>query len=158
EVFLAQLHLAAERNLPVAIHCLQSWGRMLELLQKNPRPRRGLLLHSYGGPPEMIPALAKLGAYFSFPGYYLHDRKSRQRETFRHVPPERLLIETDAPDQPLPAGSSLYALTGPDGKPINHPANLPAIYAGLADFLGEPLEPFTARIGENFQRLFGDIL
>ena len=29
----------------------------------------------------------KLGAYFSLPGYFAHERKTRQRETFRHVPP-----------------------------------------------------------------------
>ena len=99
EVFLAQLQLAAQRNLPVSIHCLQAWGRMLELLQKSPRPARGFVLHSFGGAAEMILPLAKLGAHFSFPGYFLHERKLRQREAFRQVPPDRLLIETDAPDQ-----------------------------------------------------------
>ena len=29
EVFLAQLSLAARRDLPVSIHCLKSWGRLL---------------------------------------------------------------------------------------------------------------------------------
>ena len=102
EVFLAQLSLAARRDLPVSIHCLKSWGRLLELLRENRKPDRGFLLHSYGGPAEMVEPLAKLGAYFGFPGYFAHERKHRQREVFRHVPPDRLLIETDAPDQTLP--------------------------------------------------------
>lgn len=155
EVFLAQLSLATERNLPVSIHCLQAWGRMLELLQKNPRPERGFVLHSFGGPAEMIPAFAKLGAYFSFPGYFLHERKLKQRETFRHVPADRLLIETDAPDQHLPADKILYPLAAADGSPLNHPANLPAGYSGLADFFGEKVESLAARVEENFQRVFG---
>ena len=50
EVFSSQLAIASERNLPVSIHCLQAWGRMLELLQAGPRPQCGFLLHSYGGP------------------------------------------------------------------------------------------------------------
>jgi len=41
EVFLAQLALAAKRNLPASIHCLQTWGRLLELLRTHPRPPRG---------------------------------------------------------------------------------------------------------------------
>jgi TatD DNase family protein len=155
EVFLAQLRLAADRNLPVSIHCLQAWGRMLELLQKNARPACGFLLHSYGGPAEMIPAFAKLGAYFGFPGYFLHERKLRQRETFRHVPPDRLLLETDAPDQPLPVEKNLHQMTGADGKPLNHPANLSAVYAGLAEWLGEKPEWLVTRVEENFQRVFG---
>jgi TatD DNase family protein len=157
EVFLAQLQIAAERNLPASIHCLQAWGRLLELLQQNPRPARGWVLHSFGGPAEMIPAFARLGAYFSFPGWFLHERKLRQRETFMHVPPDRLLIETDAPDQLLPVEKNLHPLAGTNGKPLNHPANLVAVYAGLAEFLGEKTESLAARIEENFQRVFGGI-
>ena len=101
-VFVTQLRIAAERDLPLSIHCLQAWGRLLEVLQAQPRPRCGFLLHSFGGPREMIPALSRLGAYLSLPGYYAHDRKARQREAFKTVPLDRLLLETDAPDQPLP--------------------------------------------------------
>ena len=157
EVFLTQLRLAAVRNIPVSIHCLQAWGRLHELLRDHPRPTGGFVLHSFGGPAEMIPVLAKLGAYFSFPGYYLHARKSRQRETFRQVPPDRLLIETDAPDQPLPDDKNQFPLQDAAGKPINHPANLVAVYQGLAEFFGEKPEALAARVGENFQRVFGNI-
>jgi TatD DNase family protein len=155
EVFLIQLRLAAERNRPVSIHCLQAWGRLHDLLCENPRPARGFVLHSFGGPAELVPALAQLGAYFSFSGYLLNERKARQRETFKLVPPDRLLVETDAPDQPLPEEKIRQPLVGTDGQPLNHPANLVAVYAGLAEFLGEPLAPFAARIEDNFQRLFG---
>ena len=130
---------------------------MLELLQTNPRPARGFVLHSFGGPVEMVPAFARLGAYFSFPGYFLHERKLRQRETFKHVPADRLLIETDAPDQHLPEDKILHPLPGADGKALNHPANLPAVYTGLAEFLGDKVESLAARVEENFQRVFGQI-
>ena len=155
EVFLAQLRLATEKNLPVSIHCLQAWGRLLELLQINSRPTRGFVLHSYGGPMEMIPALAKLGAYFSFPGYFLQERKLKQRATFKAVPADRLLIETDAPDQLLPPEKVWHPLVGADGQPLNHPANLPAVYAGLAEFFGEKTESLATRVEENFLRVFG---
>src|SRR5690242_12653852 len=45
-VFVAQLRMAAQRNLPVSIHCLQAWGTLLELLANNPRPQCGFVLHS----------------------------------------------------------------------------------------------------------------
>jgi TatD DNase family protein len=154
EFFTTQLQIAADRNLPVSIHCLQAWGRMLELLQAGPRPEHGFVLHSFGGPAEMVPAFAKLGAFFSFPGYYLQVRKVRQRETFRLIAPDRLLIETDAPDQPLPSDVIRHPLTSADGQALNHPANLPAVYEGLAGFLGEPMPSLIRRVEENFQRLF----
>ena len=156
-VFVAQLRLAAQRDLPVSIHCLQAWGRLHELLRENPCPVRGFVLHSFGGPAEMIHALAKLGAYFSFPGYFLHERKLRQRATFKKVPPDRLLVETDAPDQLLPAEKTLHPLTDANGQPLNHPANLPAVYLGLAEILGEKVERLAARVEENFLRVFGGL-
>ncbi len=168
-VFVWQLRLAAARHLPASIHCLQAWGRLFDLLRTGPRPERGFLLHSYGGPVEMVVPLAKLGAYFSLPGYFAHARKQRQRDAFRAVPPDRLLIETDAPDQLLPAylpgdtgteprgmAAQIYVLDDPaTDRPLNHPANLRAVYAFAAELFEEPLPAFAARIEANFIRLFG---
>lgn len=157
-VFVWQLRLAAERNLPLSIHCLQAWGRLLEILRAEPRPRCGFLLHSYGGSRELIAPLAELGAYFSLPGYFAHARKVRQRETFRHIPPERLLIETDAPDQLLPDELNRHPLADVQtGKPLNHPANLGAVYEFAAGLLGEPVASLACRVEANFRRLFGPL-
>ena len=154
EAFIWQLRLAAERNIAASIHCLQAWGRMLELLRENPRPARGFLLHSYGGSKELVEPLAKLGAHFSFPGYFMHERKTRQREAFAAVPLDRLLIETDAPDQLLPESDNRFPLEAADGLPINHPANLAAVYAFMARERGMALGDFAGQVEENFRRLF----
>ena len=156
EVFVTQLRIAAERNLPASIHCLKAWGRILELLQEGPVPERGFLLHSYGGPTEMVQAFAQLGAYFSFPGYFLRAAKGRHREAFKSVPADRLLIETDAPDQRLPDALNAYPLTDSAGEPMNHPANLPVVYQGVAKILETPLVAFTEQVEDNFERLFGN--
>jgi TatD DNase family protein len=159
DVFRWQLELAAERNLPLSIHCLQAWGRLHELLRAGPRPATGFLLHSYGGPQEMIAPLTRLGAYFSLPGYYAHERKARQRESFRHVPLDRLLIETDAPDQRLPDARSRFPLKHPiTGEALNHPANLGAVYEFAAEIIGLPLEKLVDQIEENVRRLFGRVM
>ncbi len=158
EAFIAQLRLAAERNLSASIHCLQAWGRMFDILKSEPCPARGFLLHSYGGPKEMVKSFADLGGYFSLPGYYAHERKQRQRETFKHVPRDRLLIETDAPDQSLPEERNRFPLEDAAGdRAINHPANLGAVCAFAAELLGEPVEALAARVEENFLRLFGEL-
>jgi len=156
EAFVWQLRLAAARDIPASLHCLDAWGRMIELLRDYPLPARGFLLHSYSGPAEMVAPLAELGARFGFPGYFLHERKARQREVFREVPPDRLLIETDAPDQSLPSALTTHpSIDAADGKALNHPANLAAVYRGYADFTGEPVERLAARVRRNFTELFG---
>lgn len=158
EVFTSQMRLATERDLPVSIHCLQAWGRLHDLLRNNPRPKRGLVLHSFGGPQEMITPLVRLGAYFSFPGHHLHERKLRQREAFKMVPPDRLLVETDAPDQSLPDNLNRHPLTDiKSGSSLNHPANLAAVYEGLANTLGQSVESLAALVDENFHRVFGGV-
>jgi Tat protein secretion system quality control protein TatD with DNase activity len=67
-----------------------------------------------------------------------------------------LLIETDAPDQPLPAERVRYPLDDPrTGKPLNNPGNLLAVYEFAAELFGESIEALASRIEENFNRLFG---
>jgi Tat protein secretion system quality control protein TatD with DNase activity len=41
-----------------------------------------------------------------------------------------------------------------DGKPVNHPANLRAVYEFAAEWLGVPMETLAARMEANFLRLF----
>jgi TatD DNase family protein len=158
EVFVWQLRIAAERNLPASIHCLRAWGRLYEILRDNPRPARGFLLHSYGGSREMIGGFAKLGAYFSISGQFAQDWKKRQRGHFHDVPRERLLIETDAPFMLPPGEWMTHPMNDPaTGEAIQHPANIGAIYRYVAGFLGEPIEAIAARVEENFLRLFGGL-
>ena len=64
EVFTAQLKLAAKLGLPACLHCVKAWRVMLKII-KEELPGT-FMLHSYGGPAEMIKEFSALGAYFSF--------------------------------------------------------------------------------------------
>lgn len=154
DIFLKQLSLAVELNRPVTIHCVRAWGLLDELLRAHPLPPRGFLLHAYAGPREMVDRFTERGAYFSFNAYFLHSRKERQRETFRSVPIERLLVETDAPDMAPPEETPWRFLQAPDGTILNHPCNLFATYQALAELREMSLERLAAHVAENFRRLF----
>lgn len=155
-VFLPQLALAAKQNLPVTIHCLQAWGALDELLRTHAVPKRGFLLHAYGGPAELVPVMTARGAYFSFNGYFLDPRKTKQQDIFKLIPTDRLLVETDAPAMPLPQSWRTHKLPpAPDGSAVNHPGNLDAAYAALASLRGVSLSTLTAQVTANFTRLFG---
>ena len=148
DCFTWQLELAARRNLPVSIHCIQAWGALWDSLKRTPLPVRGYLIHAYGGPSEMLPGFVKRGAYFSFSPYFLHERKSAQREAFAAMPLERLLVETDAPDLAPPVERNPIPLAGN----INHPANLMTCYEALAALRGLTVEALVAQVAENFVR------
>jgi len=156
EVFLCQFALAAERNLPAAIHCVDAWGLLYDSLRTAKRPPRGFLLHSYSGPAEMVPAFAKLGAYFSFNANFLDARRARLRDVYTAIPADRLLVETDAPSVRPPAAQSPFSLPDtPEGLHVNHPANLTATYAALAEWRKTAIPDLAGQVEKDFFRLFG---
>ena len=97
EAFRIHLDLAREYSRPVAVHCVKAWGWLIDVLGSEPIVESGLLIHSYGGPAELIKPLADKGAYFSFSGKVLDPGYLRAAKALLAVPPDRLLIETDAP-------------------------------------------------------------
>jgi TatD DNase family protein len=71
------------------------------------------------------------------------------------MPIDRLLIETDAPDQSLPETLNEHPLHDSEsGRALNHPANLPAVYRFAAGLLQQSPEVLAAKVEENFLRLF----
>ena len=155
EVFAWQLDLAAARNLPASIHCLDAFGPLLDALRHAKIPARGFLLHAYSGSAEMAKSFADLGAYFSFNGAFLEPRKQRLRDVYVALPADRVLVETDAPAMRLPAPLEKFSpLVAPDGSLANHPANLAVTYAALAELRGTTLELLAAQVEKNFLRLF----
>ena len=51
-----------------------------ELLKEEGCSERGFLLHSYGGPIEMVEEFVELGARFSFSGYFAQESKAKKRK------------------------------------------------------------------------------
>ena len=154
-VFRSQLRMAAERNLPATIHCLRAWGALWEIVRTEDMPSCGFLLHAYGGPAEMIKGFVERGAYFSFNGSFLGANRQKKRDTFLEVPLERLLVETDAPAMPLPPELIQFPLPDAQEERVNHPANLPIAYRGLADLRGMAEATLQSVVEGNFRRLFG---
>jgi len=149
EVFREHLALASELDRPVTIHCLKAWGPLLEELLNCSSPPN-FLLHSYGGSVDFARQLVPLGAWFSFSGYFLHPRKSKTRDVFSALPPERILVETDAPDMAPP--NPEFQLDG-----INHPANLRLVARELSRILACPESTFTDNATRFFSSAFSSI-
>lgn len=148
-VFLDQLRIARELDRPITIHCLKAWGALFDAFRESPPPSR-FLMHSFNGSVETARRLIPLGAYFSFSGYFLHERKSAVLDVFRKLPTDRILLETDAPDMLPPPGFITHFL--PENH--NHPANLPAIGGALAEILAMTPEALAALTRENAQICF----
>lgn len=158
KVFREQVEIAFALKRPFTVHCLRAWGRLEQVIRDvQPRIERGFLMHSYGGPAEMVPFFIKAGAYFSLSGYFAHSRKIRQATTFaEHIPLERLLLETDAPDMLPPDNWNAHpCMDLVSGQPINHPWNIAKVYEFAAGLYKIPLETLKSRVADNFNHMFG---
>lgn len=149
EVFVRQLDLARAGALPATIHCAGAWGRLLEILQRAPRPGR-FLLHAYGGPAELVKPLAAMGAWFSFGGACLGPNRLKTRRALPAIPADRMLLETDSP-----GGHQGGEATA--GRHVE-PAELPDICREMARFLGRDEGELRSRLWDNARQLFGGLV
>ena len=135
DAFLWQLEQAHLRNLPTSIHCVKAIGLLMSTLRTQVLPDRGIHLHAYNGPVELIPELYELGAYFSFSAQQLNSGNPKVVRRIRKVPVERLLIETDL------AFSNDFS-------------ELERCYFMLAQIYEQSPEAFTQTIEDNFTHYF----
>lgn len=131
-----QLHLrlAGSFQRSVTLHCVGCWGRLLTELQQGLSHRDGhplptaVVLHSCNSmAADLVAAFGRLEAttgvpvYFSVSGRYLFSEN--QRRLVQRLPVERLLLETDSPDQ-LPAAVTTAAATAAITVTRNEPVVL----------------------------------
>lgn len=142
-VFRAQLELARATGFPLTIHCVKAHGPMLELLRERPTPPS--VMHGFSGSAEVAQVCAQAGHYVSFAGNLLVANARKVALAARCVPDDRLLIETDSPDQ-----------TPPARRPAdNQPAFIIDIAERLASLRGTTTEAIAATTLENGRRVFG---
>jgi TatD DNase family protein len=96
EVFAEQAALARRHGLALVVHSRDAWDDTLEVLSGEDVPER-IMLHCFTGGPDVARRLLDLGAYLSFSGIVTFKDATDVREALRLCPPERLMVETDAP-------------------------------------------------------------
>ncbi len=136
--------LARKHQLPLLVHCQRAHPALEEWLGRAAVPEAGLVLHSYSGGPGRVPAYVARGCHLSFAGPVSWPEARKPVEALRVTPRDRLLVETDAPDQaPVPHRG---------GR--NEPAFLGQVIGAAAAALGESVETVEALLAENARRLF----
>lgn len=145
--FESQLALAAELGRPVVVHARSADEDIAVLLRAWGRRVPAVVLHSFSGGDGLFAAGMEIGAYFSFSGMITFKNWGHP-QAVTGCPPERLLVETDAP----------FLAPVPYRGRRNEPAFVHATAAELARQRGESLEELARRTSENARRVFGDRL
>ncbi|MBX5100798.1 TatD family hydrolase [Rhizobium lentis] len=93
-------HIAAARitQLPLVIHSRSADVDMADILtEETGKGAFPFILHCFSAGPELARTGVELGGYISFSGILTFPKSEELREIARTIPPERLLVETDAP-------------------------------------------------------------
>lgn len=99
EFFEAQLALAEKHDIPLVIHARKATEQVIQALRRY-KNLRGMM-HSYSGSLEQARQLIDINFYLSFGGAITYDRAKRLHRMIAELPLDHLLVETDAPDQPV---------------------------------------------------------
>ena len=94
EAFDLQLGLACELRRPVSVHCVRSWQKLFDVIERFAPLPVPFILHSFYGSAEILSRLLRLGAYISVSSLSLRNPE-RSAPVIAAVPDDRLLIETD---------------------------------------------------------------
>jgi len=144
ELFIRQLELAHQYDLPVVIHNREAGRDVLEIL-RDKLPPKGGVLHCYSENWDFAKEALELNLYFSFAGNVTYRNARNLHETAKNLPLDRILIESESPFM-VP---SAYR-----GK-RNKPAYLKATAEFIAELREEDIDLVSSTLYENSLRFFG---
>ena len=94
QIFVEQIKLAKELNLPVIVHDREAHADTLEILKKY-KPKG--VVHSFSGSVEMAEEILKLGMYLGIGGVITFKNAKKLPDVVKMVPDDKFVLETDAP-------------------------------------------------------------
>jgi len=145
-VFAWHAEVAVALGLPLIVHVLRAHDCALATLSRVRLPSPAGVIHSYSGSAEMVKAYERLGFFLSFAGGVTRPNARRVVKAAKAISSERLLIETDAPDQ-CPTGAG-------EGVVRSEPAMLGLIASAVARARGESDERVRELSEKNARALF----
>ncbi len=95
--FKAHIEASIELNKPVIIHSRDAEDETIDILSKYKNKNLKILMHCFTGSLEFSKKLLDLDAFFSASGIITFKNSDSLRDTFKVIPLEKLLIETDSP-------------------------------------------------------------
>jgi len=148
--FEAQLELAVALKLPVFLHERGAHDRFVAILARRRPQLPRAVVHCFTGSARELDAYLALDLHIGITGWICDDRRGTHlRELIRIIPPERLMLETDAPFLLPPSLRSQV----PSRR--NEPAHLVHVLRSVADSLREDTASIATRTTANARRFFG---
>ncbi len=142
-LFVRQIELALQLDLPVIVHDREAHGDCLEIVSRYSGLRG--VFHCFSGSAEMAALLLRRGWYLGFDGPITYKNARKALEVLEICPMDRILVETDSP----------YLSPVPMRGRRNDSRNLIYVLEKIAAVKGCTAEEAAAASFENGKRLFG---
>ena len=146
--FTDQLAIAKTVQKPVFLHERAAYADFAAILGDALPELAGAVWHCFTGTRAQMEAMTERGLYIGITGWICDpERGAELRDTVRHIPADRLMLETDAPYltpktlNPLPR--------------VNEPRYLPAVLHEVARCRDEDPAALAAQTLANTRRFFG---
>ncbi|XP_028252818.1 putative deoxyribonuclease tatdn3 isoform X2 [Parambassis ranga] len=137
-VFIKQLSVAKEMDLPVNVHSRSAAKVTIETMREQGISRA--LLHNFAGRPSVALEGVKAGYMFSFPPAVC--RSTQRDKLIKQLPLEHICLETDSP------------ALGPNKHERNEPSNIRLSCCHVADVKGLSPDAVQLVTAQNAYRLF----
>ncbi len=144
EAFRVQLELAHEWDLPVNIHLREATEDFFEVIKDCAGLGLRGNLHAFSGSAETFRRLSRYGDWYVGIGGVLTFRKASIAEDIKHIPLERIILETDSP----------YLTPVPHRGERNESSFIPIIAEYLAGLKAIPVEEVADVTTRNAKQLF----
>jgi len=146
--FRAHIAAARQTGLPLIVHTRDADDDMTQILseemEKGAYPG---LLHCFSSSDALARCALDLNLYLSFSGIVTFKNAEGLRDTVRHVPMDRILVETDAP----------FLAPIPNRGKTNEPGFVVHTAAKVAELKNVTKDELAQTTSENFLRLFSRV-
>ena len=149
EAFRRQLELAEQSQLPVFLHQRDAHIDMMEILKPMMSTISRAVAHCFTGNEEEVLAYIDMGLYIGITGWICDERRGAHlKEIVKHIPLDRLMLETDAPYL-LPR-----SLRPKPRSRRNEPKYLPEVLRVVAEAMGQDEETIARHTTRNAEVFF----
>ena len=142
--FKKHIEASIKTNSPLIVHSRNAEDETFEILNKYQGEKLKILMHCFTGSKNFAEKLLKLNAFFSASGIITFKNSIELQETFKILPLEKILIETDSP----------YLAPVPNRGKKNEPSFLSYTAQKLAEIKYLSKQEITKITTKNFNNLF----
>lgn len=145
EAFRQQVRWAKDLDLPVVIHCRESFDEVFRIVEDEHQGRLTGVFHCFTGTVDQARAIVELGGFMLGIGGVITYPKSGLAAVMAEVGPEHCVLETDAP----------YLGPVPYRGKRNESAYIPHVAEALAQATGRTIDDIARTTTRNANTLFG---